>query len=334
MTGGNAKKWMFLAGGTAAVVLAAVLSVLYGSTQIPLSEILRALWEPDLTQHWHLVILELRVPRTIGCALAGASFSAAGAVMQGITGNPLADSGLLGINAGAAFALALCLAFLPGMSFSGVVLFSFLGAGAAGAVVYGLMMVRKRKLDPVRLVLAGCAVSIFLSSISQAVAIFFDIGYELTFWTAGGAAGIRIEQLAFAGPVMLAGLVLAAALAGKISLLSLGEEAAQGLGVQVERTRALCLLAVLLLAGSAVALAGPIAFVGLLVPHVTRFFVGEDYRWVIPCSFLTGDFFLVTADVISRIVNAPAETPVGMIFAVIGVPFFLWTVRKGERGID
>ncbi len=334
MTPERRKKIVFVSAAGGAVLLVAVLSVLYGSTEVPLHEIIRAIWNPDPASHQHLVILELRIPRTLGCLLAGACFSAAGAIMQGVTGNPLADSGLLGINAGAVFALALCLAFFPGMSFSGVVLFSFLGAGAAAAVVYGLMVIKRRKLDPVRLVLAGSAVSIFLSSVSQAIAIYYDIGYELTFWTAGGAAGIRGEQLFFAAPVMLAGLGMAAVLSGRVSLLSLGEEAARGLGIRVERTRTLCLFTVLLLAGSAVALTGPVAFVGLLVPHVTRFFVGSDYRWIIPSSFLTGAFFMAAADVLSRVINAPAETPVGLVFSVIGVPFFIWTVRKGEKSID
>ena len=213
----------FLTAGAAAVLLAAVLSILYGSTGIPPGKILDAVLRPDLTDRQHLVIRELRIPRTAGCILVGAAFSAAGAMMQGVTRNPLADSGLLGINAGASFALALCLAFLPGLGFSGVVFFSFLGAAGAMFTVYGLMSLNRRGLDPVRLVLAGSAVSIFLSSLSQAVAILCKIGYNLTFWTAGGVAGIRGKQLIFAGPVILLGLAAATALSGRVALLSLGE---------------------------------------------------------------------------------------------------------------
>ena len=324
----NAKKrtvW-FLTAGAAAVLTAAVLSILYGSTGIPPRQVMNALINPDLTDQQHLVIRELRLPRTAGCILVGAAFSTAGAMMQGVTRNPLADSGLLGINAGASFALALCLAFLPGLSFSGVVVFSFLGAAAA--------MLNRRRLDPVRLVLAGSAVSIFLTSLSQAVAILYKIGYDLTFWTAGGVAGIRREQLIFAGPVILLGLAGAAALSGRVSLLSLGEDAARGLGLSVERSRAVCLLTVLLLAGGSVALAGPVAFVGLMVPHVVRYFTGADYRSVIPCSMAAGAFFMLAADILSRVINAPGEVPVGLVFAVIGVPFFIWTARKEERTFE
>ena len=254
--------------------------------------------------------------------------------MQGVTRNPLADSGLLGINAGASFALALCLALLSGVSFSATVLFSFLGAAASLAVVYLLMSLKHRKLDPVRLVLAGSAVSMFLSSISQAVSIYFNIGYSLTFWTAGGVAGIRGDQLVFAAPVIALGLLLALLLSRQVSLLSLGDDTARGLGLQLERTRLLCLFVVLLLAGGAVALAGPVSFVGLLVPHVVRFFLGADYRSIIPGSMVAGAFFMLVADLISRTLNAPSETPIGLVFAIVGVPFFIWTARKEEKSVD
>ena len=306
----------FLTAGAAAVLLAAVLSILYGSTGIPPGKILDAVLRPDLTDRQHLVIRELRIPRTAGCILVGAAFSAAGAMMQGVTRNPLADSGLLGINAGASFALALCLAFLPGLGFSGVVFFSFLGAAGAMFTVYGLMSLNRRGLDPVRLVLAGSAVSIFLSSLSQAVAILCKIGYNLTFWTAGGVAGIRGKQLIFAGPVILLGLAAATALSGRVALLSLGEEAARGLGLSVERSRTVCL------------------FVVLMVPHVVRYFTGADYRSVIPCSMVAGAFFMLAADILSRMINAPGEVPIGLVFAVVGVPFFIWTARKEERTFE
>lgn len=325
---------LFLVGGCAAVVIAAALSVMFGSTDVPLAKVWQTFTAPNLTDQEQIVVYELRIPRAIGCMLVGAAFATAGAIMQGVTRNPLADSGLLGINAGASFALAVCMAFLTGISFSGVVLFSFLGAAASMAVVYLLLTLQHRKLDPVRLVLAGSAVSIFLSSLSQAISIYHDIGYSLTFWTAGGVAGIRGDQLLFAAPVICAGLVLALLLSRRISLLSLGEDAARGLGLQIEQTRIVCLVVVLVLAGGAVALAGPISFVGLLVPHVVRFFLGADYRSIIPGSMVAGAFFMLVADLISRTLNAPSETPIGLVFAVVGVPFFIWTARKEEKDVD
>lgn len=332
--GGQKRMTLFLLAVGAAVFLAAALSVLYGSMEITFGQVVNAVIRAGCCGS-----AAYRSPGTAYSPYAGLypgrrRLSAAGSLMQGVTRNPLADSGLLGINAGASFALALCLAFLPGLGFTGVVIFSFLGASVSMLAVYGLMSMRHRKLEPVRLVLAGSAVSIFLSSLSQAVSIFFQIGYDLTFWTAGGAAGIRSRQLLLAGPVIVSGLVAAVLLSGRVSMLSLGEDAAKGLGLEVERSRFLCLLTVLLLAGGAVALTGPVAFVGLLVPHVVRFFTGADYRAVIPCSMAAGAFFMLTADIISRTINAPAETPIGLIFSLIGVPFFIWIARKEDKGFD
>ena len=306
---------VFLAAGIAAVILAAALSVFYGSTKIPFETVLQALRAPDMTDQQQIIIHELRIPRTIGCILVGAAFAVAGAIMQGVTRNPLADSGLLGINAGASFALAVCLAFLPSLSFSGVVLFSFLGAAVAMVVVYGLMSIKHRKLDPVRLVLAGSAVSVFLSSLSQAISIFYNIGYDLTFWTAGGVAGIRAKQLTFAAPVILVGLLLSLLLSRQISLLSLGDDVARGLGLEIDRIRTLCLFVVLLLAGGAwhwpagglCRLAGApcgALFCGCGLPcHHPQFHAGR-------CILYAG------GDLISRTINAPSETPVGLVFAV------------------
>ena len=325
---------VFLLIGCIAVVAAALCSLAFGSTQIPLHKVVQALTSPDLTDSQQIAVVELRVPRTIGDILAGAAFAVAGAVMQGVTRNPLADSGLLGINSGASFALALCLAFFPSFGFTGSVVFSFVGAAGAMALVYGLTSMGHRRPDPVRLVLAGCVVGMLLSALSQAIAIFANVGQDLTFWTAGGVAGIRMKQLALAGPVIGAGLVASIALSRQISLLSLGEDAARGLGVSVARTQGVCMVVVLLLAGAAVALAGPIAFVGLMVPHVVRHFVGGSYQAVIPASLVLGAVFMLVADVISRVVDAPSEVPIGLVFAVIGVPFFIWIARREERSFE
>lgn len=325
---------MFLLAGIAAVALAAGLSLFVGSTPIAPDQVIGALVAPDMANQEHVAVLELRGPRTLGCILVGAAFAVAGAIMQGVTRNPLADSGLLGINAGAAFALALCLALLPGMSFAGVVACSFAGAALALAAVFGAVSFRRRNMDPVLLVLAGCAVGLFLTALAQGVAIFFNIGYALTFWTAGGVAGIRADTLAMTAPFIVGALAAACALARRVSVLSLGEEAAAGLGVAVGKSRALCLAVVLVLAGAAVALAGPVAFVGLMVPHIVRRFVGADYRAVIPASLVAGSTFMLLADAAARTLIAPSEVPIGIIFAIVGVPFFIWCARREATGLD
>lgn len=325
---------LFTAAGIAAVLVAAVLSVFYGSTDISFQTVLQALFAMDPADSSQIAIVELRLPRTLGDIFVGACFAAAGAMMQGVTRNPLADSGLLGINAGASFVLALCMAFFTHVPFGLLIFAAFLGAAASVGIVYGLLRVSHRKTDSVRLVLAGSAVSIFLTSLAQGIAIYANIGQDMTFWTAGGVGGIRMEQLKLAIPVMIAALAGAWILSRQVAVLSLGDETAQSLGLHVERAQALCLLDVMFLAGASTALAGPIAFVGLLVPYVVRFFVGSDYRRVIPCSMLAGSFFMLAADLISRRINPPAETPIGLIFALIGVPVFIYIARKGGGAFE
>lgn len=325
---------IFLIGGVVAVALAAGLSLFFGSTPIPPDQVLGALFSPDMANQEHVAILELRGPRTVGCILVGAAFAVAGAVMQGVTRNPLADSGLLGINAGAAFALALCLALLPGMSFAGVVGCSFVGAAFALAVVFGAVSFRRRNMDPVLLVLAGCAVGLFLTALAQGVAIFFNIGYSLTFWTAGGVAGIRAETLAMTAPFIVAALAASWALARR----SDGAFAGRGGRLGARRERGEIPHAVLARGarpgGSGRGPGRPVAFVGLMVPHMVRRFVGSDYRAVIPASMVGGALFMLLADVLARTLMAPSEIPIGAIFAIVGVPFFIWCARREATGLD
>jgi iron complex transport system permease protein len=328
------KTALILGGGSVAVVVAAALSLLLGSANIPLEDVLHSLVAFDATNMNHQVIADLRIPRTIGDILVGASLAVAGATMQGMTRNPLADAGILGINAGAAFALALCLALLSSVDYKLVVLCSFAGATLAVVVVYGLTGFNHGKQSPVRLVLAGTAVGTLLAAVSQAIALRYHVSQELTFWTVGGVAGIRSSQLMDAAPWILVALVCAVVLSRSLSLLGLGEEAARGRGLSVGRTKVLCMLVVLVLAGAAVSLAGPIAFVGLIVPHMVRGIIGPDYRRIIPCSLVVGSLFMLLADLASRLVNPPHETPIGLLFAVIGVPVFLVIARRGSRQMN
>lgn len=325
------KTIFFLVILTIAAVFAAILSVFLGSTDISWQTVLEALFRPDLTSHQQIAVVELRLPRTIGDLLVGAGLASAGALMQGMTRNPLADSGLLGINAGASFGVALCLAFFSNVTFGLTIFVSFLGAAVSVFLVFGLLLLKHRKLDATRLVLAGLAVSMFLTALTQGISILTNTGQSLTFWSAGGTAGIRMDQLKIAAPVLIAALIAALLLSRQVSLLSLGEEAARSLGLNLNRSRLLTILVVLLLAGTCTALAGPVAFVGLLVPHIVRRFAGGRYEAILPCSMMLGALMMVLADILSRTLNAPTEMPVGLIFAVIGVPAFIWISRKEEE---
>lgn len=320
-----------LIGGLAALVVGIALSVSFGAADIAFPTVWDAVFrfDADLTQHQ--IIQELRLPRVLGGALVGASFAVAGALMQGMTRNPMADSGLLGLNAGAGFVLALCFAFFPGLPFMQLILYSFLGAGIGAGLVFGIGSLAKGGLTPVRLVLAGAAVSALLVALSEGIALYFRIGQDLAFWYAGGAAGIKWFQLKAMLPWVGGALIAAMMLSRSITLLSLGNEIAAGLGQRTGLVKLAATVIVLILAGSAVAVVGSVGFIGLMIPHLTRFLVGVDYRWIIPCSAVLGSLLVVLADLAARMINPPYETPLGALIALLGVPFFLYLARKERR---
>ncbi|PUA41059.1 ferrichrome ABC transporter permease [Paenibacillus elgii] len=317
--------------GLAVLLMGLALSISVGAADIQLSTVWEAVFRfnPDITQHQ--IIQELRLPRALAGAMVGACFAVAGAIMQGMTRNPLADSGLLGLNAGAGFVLALCFAFLPGLPFMQLILYSFLGAAVGAIMVYGVGSMSKNGLTPVRLALAGAAVTALLVAVSEGVAIYFNIGQDLAFWYAGGVAGTKWVQLKIMTPWVVAALIAALLLSRSITLLSLGDEVATGLGQRTGWVKLACAIVVLVLAGTAVSAVGAIGFVGLVIPHIARSLVGVDYRWIIPCSAVLGSLLMVIADIGARMINPPYETPIGTLIALIGVPFFLYLARKQRR---
>lgn len=322
-----------LIGGMMILVIAIGLSISFGAADIKLATVWNAVFQfdPELTAHQ--IIREIRLPRVLGAAMVGACFAVAGALMQGMTRNPLADSGLLGINAGAAFMLAICFAFMPSLPYMYLILFSFLGAGIGAAIVYGVGSMSRGGLTPMRLVLAGAAVSALLGALSEGVALYFQIGQDLAFWYAGGVSGTKWIHLQVMSPWLLAGMLGAVILSRSITLLSLGEDISIGLGQRTKMIKVIGMIIVLVLAGAAVSVVGAVGFVGLIVPHLVRFLVGHDYRWIIPCSIVIGSLLVVLADLAARMINPPYETPIGALIALIGVPFFLYLARRGGREI-
>lgn len=322
-----------LAAGLLAVALSIGWAVSVGAADIQLGTVWEAVFRfnPDLTQHQ--IIHELRLPRVLAAALVGACFAVAGALMQGMTRNPLADSGLLGLNAGAAFALALCFAFFPGLPYPYIILYSFVGAALGAGLVYGIGSLSRQRLTPIRLTLAGAAVSALLVALSEGIAIYYRVGQDMAFWYAGGVAGVTWSQLKWMAPLVAGALTGSLLISRSITLLSLGDEVATGLGERTGRVKTLAILNVLALAGAAVSVAGPISFIGLMVPHIARFLVGVDYRWIIPSSAVLGSLLMVLADMGGRILNPPYETPVGTIIALLGVPFFLYLARQERRNL-
>jgi iron complex transport system permease protein len=274
------------------------------------------------------IMFEMRLPRALAACMTGAAFALAGSVMQGITHNPLADSGLLGINAGAGFMVVLGTVLRPSMSSMGTMFSAFLGGALAVALVYGLGM-GKKTAKTIRLILAGSAVAAMLSALSQGVALTFGLSRGLSFWSSGSLSGISWAQLKIASPLIGAALISGMIISGKLSVLALGEESAAGLGLNIWAVRLTGIGIVLALAGVSVALAGGISFLGLIVPHIARFIVGSDYRRIMPVSAIFGGVLLVLSDVAARMINAPFDTPVGALISLIGVPFLLaMTYRK------
>lgn len=318
-------------GGIIALLLGITLSVSLGAADIKLSSVWEAMfhYNPDIAHH--LIIHDLRMPRVIGSAMVGAAFAVAGALMQGITRNPMADSGLLGLNAGAVFVMALCFAFYPGISFLMLIGFAFLGAAGGAGLVFGVSAFSRGGMNPVRLVLAGSAVTGLLLALSEGVALYFNIGQDLAFWFAGGVAGTNWEQLRLMTPWVGGALIIAILLSRSVTLLSLGEEVAVGLGQNTKLIKCITMFIVLVLAGSSVAVVGPVGFVGLIIPHLTRLLVGVDYRWIIPSSAVLGSLLVVLGDLAARMINPPYEAPLGALIAMIGVPFFLYLARKERR---
>lgn len=321
-----------------AVVLIAVLGALalfsltVGMRAITLSGVLHALRSAGSQEPSDLVVWTLRLPRLLAALVCGVSFAVAGALMQGVTNNPLASPSILGINAGASFGLALAMIFLLAASLQVTIVSAFFGAALATAFILVLASL-KHGLTPVYIALAGTAVSAVFLAVTQVLVVFFDVAQELSYWTAGGISGIRMRAILGVVPWTILGRILAVSVSRSVTLLSFGEDMAIGLGGRLSRIRLRAGLAVLILAGSAVAVAGPVGFVGLVVPHITRRIVGIDYRLVVPFSALLGALLVLVADMVARTVAPPFEIPLGAVTALVGVPFFRYLAnRKEVRG--
>ncbi|MBK5350107.1 iron ABC transporter permease [Bacillus sp. TH44] len=307
------------------------LAVAFGAKDIHLQTVWAAVFDynPKLTQHQ--IIYELRLPRVIGAAVVGAAFAVAGAVMQGVTRNPLADAGVLGINTGAMFVVALSFAFFPHMPYSYLMIVSFIGAVLSTVLIFIIGSATSGGLTPMRLTIAGAVMAALLHSLSSGVAIYYDLSQDLAFWYAGGVAGVKWEHLKFLVPIILITIVFATALGRSISLISMGDDVATNLGVKTNRTRILGMITVVILAGVSVSAVGSIGFVGLVIPHIARKLVGVNYQLIIPMSALLGAILLVLADLGARTVNPPKELAIGIMVALVGVPFFLYIARKVGR---
>lgn len=301
-------------------------SVLLGATDMASGTVWQAIFHFDGSTE-HLIIRTVRLPRALLAVVVGAALAVAGAITQGLTRNPLAAPDILGINVGAALAMVLAV-FLRGSGGS-YVGFAFGGAAIAAITVYWLGSLGRSGLTPLKLVIAGAALSYLLGSLTTGLLILSQRTLdEIRFWLAGSLAGQDLTAILPVLPYIAVGLAASLTLGRQLTLMSLGEDVAAGLGLQTAWVKVGAAIAVVLLAGSAVALAGPISFVGLVVPHIVRFAVGVDYRWILPYSMIVGGILLSVADLVARLVIRPQELPVGIMTAIVGAPFFIYLARS------
>lgn len=317
--------------GTVVLLVAFIaLSIVYGYTDTSWKAAFDTFMEPDGSTE-HLVIQNIRLPRALIAAAVGASLAISGVLMQTLTKNPLASPGIFGINAGGGFMVVMAVTLFGVTSLQSFAWLSFLGAAIAAAGVFIIGGASgSNGLTPMKLTLAGAAITAMFSSFTQGLLVLNESALEqVLFWLAGSVQGRSLEILAGVFPYILAGWILSLMIAGKMNILAMGEDVAKGLGVKTNILKVISLVAVVLLAGGSVAVAGPIGFIGIVIPHIARKIIGVDHRWLIPYSGLLGAILLLAADIGARYIIMPQEVPVGVMTAVIGAPFFVYVARRG-----
>ncbi|MEX2783787.1 FecCD family ABC transporter permease [Streptococcus sp. H49] len=303
----------------------------FGAVTYSHTQLLEVLKHPLTDSREQDVIFDLRLPRTLAAILVGAAMAQAGAIMQGVTRNPIADPGLLGINAGSGLALIIGYAVFDNMHYTRILTVCLIGAFASALLVFGLSYQKGKGYNQLRLILAGAMVSTLFSALGQAVTIYFNLSTAVIGWQAGGLIQINWRMLAIIAPFIAAGLILAQLLAHQLTILSLNETVAKALGQHTFAITVSLLAIVLLMSAGAVALVGSIAFIGLIIPHFMQMFLPKNYRILLPMTAFSGATFMLWVDIVCRTLNPPAETPISAIISIIGLPYFLWLVRKGKN---
>ncbi|MFF7361436.1 iron chelate uptake ABC transporter family permease subunit [Streptomyces sp. NPDC008125] len=317
------------------VVLAGVASLAVGARALSPADVWHGLFaEPDTDRRLteiRLIVRTVRVPRTVLAIVAGIALGVGGALIQGYTRNPIADTGLLGVNSGASFSVVAAIGLLGFTDPFQYVWFGFLGAAVAGVVVFGLSSVGRGAGNPLTLALAGQGVTVFLAAMTTAVALSDQKSLNaLRFWNAGSVAGVGFDVIRPMTAFIAVGLVLASTTLPALNLLTLGEDVARGLGVNIALSRTVGILAITLLAGAATAACGSVAFLGLMVAHIARYLAGPDYRWLVPYAGLLGAAVLLVCDIVGRLVVRPGELAAGVVVALLGAPFFAVLVWRGK----
>lgn len=307
------------------LALAVVLGLSLGAVNLSPIRVLNGLLDRN-DPLAHTIVWDLRMPRVLLALLVGASLGVAGALLQGVTRNPLADPHILGLTAGGGLAASVAIRLSPDVPAAALAPIAFVGALTAAALLYGLSW--RGGVSPVRLALSGVAIASMLTSAITMILVTSNLTTQASLaFLAGGLFGRGWDEFYAVWPYITAGLVAALLLSRSMNILSLGDDAAQSLGLSVERTRVFAIAAAAMLAGAAVSVAGMVAFVGLLIPHLARFLTGDDHRSLLPLSAILGAALVVYADLLARVIDRPVEIPLGIVTAIIGAPFLLYMVR-------
>ncbi|MGP6151405.1 iron ABC transporter permease [Priestia flexa] len=307
------------------------LSIVLGYTDTSIKTAINAFQSFDGSNE-HLVIQNVRLPRALIGAVVGACLGIAGAMMQALTKNPLASPDILGVNAGAGFFIVVAIMIFSVNSLQAFTWIAFVGAALTVVAVYLLGSIGKEGLTPIKMTLAGAAIAAFFSSLTQGLLVLDETALDqVLYWLAGSVQGRKLEVLYGVLPYIAVAIIVSFIMAGKINILNMGEDVARSLGQRTIAVKLTAGILIAILAGGAVAIAGPISFVGIIIPHIVRAFVGHDYRWIFPYSAVAGGILLLIADIAARYVIMPEEIPVGVMTAFIGTPFFIYLARKGAK---
>jgi iron complex transport system permease protein len=325
----TASRWLGLVCLLALLAVGIFLSIVLG--------VVDTTWRTALDAYLHfdgsneqIVIRDVRVPRALIAATVGASLGLAGVLMQVLTRNPLSDPGIFGINNGAAFFIVVAVTLFSVDSLSQYTWVAFLGAAVSGGIVYMLGSLGRDGLTPLKLTLAGAALAALFASFTNGLLLINQRALEeVLFWLSGSVAGRSLEMLTTVLPYLVIGWLGSFLMAGQLQTLMLGEDVAKGLGQRTVFVKAMAGLLVILLAGGSVAVAGPIGFVGLIIPHIARYLIGSNMLWMLAYSALIGALLLLGADIGARLIAMPKELPLGVMTAIIGTPFFIYVARKG-----
>lgn len=306
-------------------------SLRMGAVAFSHKELLTVFQKPFTNSDLQDILIDIRLPRILASLLVGAAMAQAGAIMQGVTRNPIADPGLLGINAGAGLALVLAYAIFGQLHYTWIVLVCLIGSAISACIVFILSYEPKKGYNQMRLILAGAMVSMLFTALGQVITISFDLASTIIGWQSGGLVATNWKMLSILAPIILFGLVLAQLFSHQLTILSLNETVAKSLGQKTFAMTLLLLGIVLLLSASSVALAGVIAFVGLIIPHLIKLMFPRNYRLILPLTAFAGAAFMLWVDLICRTINPPYETPLGAMVSIIGLPCFLWLMKRRQQ---